>query len=570
MMPPLDVDGATREELVVPAGSKGSSGRNDRSSEDRLVTSVEEIQEFAARIRKKLTGDEAEQLDNLIFSLVYFLQLLAKSRMSIRRLRGMIFGGKSEKSSKVMKTDGEATDSTSSNDEHAGSDESPHPDGQDQPPEDRKAKRKKPGHGRNAGDKHTGATDVDVACEDLTPGGICPSCQDGKVYLFKPDGVQLHFVGQPPIRVTRYRLQRFRCRLCDRLFTADLPEEARGSKYDETVVSTLAMLKFDAFLPWYRQERFLRSFGILLSDSTISDLVAKAAAELLVVFQFLFSLAARSELVTIDDTWNRILLGAGEPIPGRTGIHTTGIAARDGPHEIILYLTGANHAGENLSELLAKRPEDLPLVIRMADSLSRNNPKEAVALLAKCLTHGRRKFVEIFDLFPKSCRFVIQTIADVYRVDRFTKYKRMSPEQRLDFHQRWSGPRMERLKIWLQDQLDQRQVEDNSSLGEAIQYMLNHWDGLTMFLKVAGAPLDTNIVENALRRIVLIRRNSLFYRTQNGADVGDIFTSLIATCRANAVDPFEYLTALLRNLPQVKRDPASWLPWKFETSLAAA
>jgi hypothetical protein len=52
--------------------------------------------------------------------------------------------------------------------------------------------------------------------------------------------------------------------------------------------------------------------------------------------------------------------------------------------------------------------------------------------------------------------------------------------------------------------------------------------------------------------------------------VGDIFTSLIATCRANAVDPFEYLTALLRNLPQVKRDPASWLPWKFETSLAAA
>ena len=78
------------------------------------------------------------------------------------------------------------------------------------------------------------------------------------------------------------------------------------------------------------------------------------------------------------------------------------------------------------------------------------------------------------------------------------------------------------------------------------------------------------MVENALRRIVLMRKNAMFYRTQKGADVGDTFTSLIATCRANGVDPFRYLTALLRNERKANRDPESWLPWNFETALAAA
>jgi len=157
-------------------------------------------------------------------------------------------------------------------------------------------------------------------------------------------------------------------------------------------------------------------------------------------------------------------------------------------------------------------------------------------------------------------------LKEVYQVDARAKREGLSDEERLYLHQAESQPVMDGLHQWLTDQIEQKQVEPNSSLGEAINYMLNHWHPLTLFLRQAGAPLDNNICERALKKAILHRRNSLFYKSRGGAKVGDTYMSLIYTCELNGVDAFDYLTQLLRHPGEVAVDPASWMPWNYPAS----
>ena len=141
----------------------------------------------------------------------------------------------------------------------------------------------------------------------------------------------------------------------------------------------------------------------------------------------------------------------------------------------------------------------------------------------------------------------------------------MTADQRLRFHQSKSGPLMEDLETWLNDQLDQKKVEPNCGLGQAISYMLNHWKPLTLFLRVPGAPLDNNICERALKKAILHRKNALFYKTEHGAHVGDLFMSLIHTCNLAGVNPFDYLTELQKHSADLADHPEKWLPWNYNS-----
>jgi len=113
-------------------------------------------------------------------------------------------------------------------------------------------------------------------------------------------------------------------------------------------------------------------------------------------------------------------------------------------------------------------------------------------------------------------------------------------------------------------------VEPHSALGAAIQYLRKHWEKLTLFLRVPGAPLDNNICERALKKAILHRKNALFYKTQNGADVGDLHMSLIHTCELCGANPFDYLTQLQRHAEEVATTPDRWLPWNYRNNFTAA
>jgi len=129
---------------------------------------------------------------------------------------------------------------------------------------------------------------------------------------------------------------------------------------------------------------------------------------------------------------------------------------------------------------------------------------------------------------------------------------------------------MEKLHAWLQTQFDESKEEPNSGLGEAIRYLLKHWERLTLFLRQAGAPLDNNIAERGLKKAILHRKNSLFYKTQNGAQVGDLFMSLIHTCELCDANPLDYLTALQKHSAELARNPSDWMPWNYGGTLERA
>lgn len=206
----------------------------------------------------------------------------------------------------------------------------------------------------------------------------------------------------------------------------------------------------------------------------------------------------------------------------------------------------------------------------MCDALACNIAGEFTTLLCNCLAHGRRKIVDIIEHFPEPCRTVIEVLAKVYANDAHCRDQRLSPEQRLAHHRDHSAAPMHALQTWMNEQFEQRHVEPNSGLGQALRYLLKHWSGLTLFLRKAGAPLDNNICERALKRAILHRKNSMFYKTRNGAEVGDIYMSLIHTCALCRVNPFEYLQALQIHVQAVQTRPALWLPWNYREQLKLA
>ncbi len=238
-----------------------------------------------------------------------------------------------------------------------------------------------------------------------------------------------------------------------------------------------------------------------------------------------------------------------------------------------MFFTGRQHAGENLAVILAKRVDALEPPIQMCDALSRNLPKmpqTPAVIVSHCIAHARRRFVEVTPNFPEACRHVLETLGKVYHHDALARKQKLSADQRLLYHQQHSGPVMDQLKQWLSDQLEQKRVEPNSGLGGAIGYLLKYWDRLTLFLRQPGAPLDNNICERILKRAILHRKNSLFYKTAKGAEVGDLFMSLIHTAELCGANPFDYLTQLQRHSDELEQHPQDWMPWNYLETLDRA
>jgi transposase len=236
-----------------------------------------------------------------------------------------------------------------------------------------------------------------------------------------------------------------------------------------------------------------------------------------------------------------------------------------------LFFTGRQHAGENLTDLLKRRVAQMSEPIQMCDALSRNTPKTANGvkiLLAHCLAHGRRQFVDVAANFPQECGYVLESLGMVYGNEALAREQALDNEARLRFHQEYSGPLLEQLHRWLREQLEEAKTEPNSGLGKAISYLLKHWQPLTLFLREKGAPLDNNLCERALKKAILNRKNAMFYKTLNGALVGDLFMSLIHTCELNGVNSFRYITELQKHSSDVNRTPEDWMPWNYSETLA--
>jgi transposase len=500
-----------------------------------------------------LQDGDYEIIKAMVETIELLNQCVDEKATSIRRLLRMLFGPRTEKLKNVIK-DKETSDSAKSKQENT---------------TDKSNKPKPKGHGRNAAADYTGAEQIKVDHPSLKSKDNCPGCLKGILYEMKVPKVVVRITGKAPIGGKVYQMQKLRCNLCGEIFIADTPAGIGEEKYDAASGAMIALLKYGSGMPFYRLEQLQGSCGVPLPASTQWEIVKQVAEQIYPVYPQLNWLAAQGDVIHNDDTIMKVLAlmqqNNLQDQSERKGIFTTGIVSTLNDQKIALFFTGRKHAGENLADLLQQRQSDRSPPIQMCDALSRNTSEAFKRILANCLAHGRRKFVEVAPNFPEQCRYVIETLAEVYKNDEIAKEQNMTADQRLHFHQTKSGPLMDDLKTWLNDQLDQKKVEPNSGLGQAISYMLNHWEPLTLFLRVPNAPLDNNICERALKKAILHRKNALFYKTENGARVGDLFMSLIHTCNLAGVNPFDYLTELQKHSAELAEHPEKWLPWNYNT-----
>ncbi len=547
-----------------------------------MDTSLEELSGLIERLdSRRLDEDDYPVVANVVATVMYLKQVHDDKSMSIKRLLDLLFGSVSSEKTDKLVAQLEATGKSAGKN--------------GQKKDKARAKKKKPkGHGRNGASAYTGAERVQVALKQLGTGDVCPCCPHGKGKVYPSSEGPKRLVrlrGEAPVQAKVWELERLRCNLCGEVFTAEAPVAAGPEKYDASVAAIIALLKYGCGFPFYRLEQLQSNFGVPLAASTQWEIVSEAAAQLQPVFDELRHQAANGKLLHNDDTSMRVLelmkenrqhATRGDPDElvdqdngkqnkkqnkkKRTGMFTTGIVSVTEEHEIAIFNTGREHAGESLAELLKERTSAKP-PLQMCDALSRNIPKEFETILGNCLTHARRYFVKVVEAFPEQCLFVIEILRDVYEHDEQTREQNMSPEKRLDYHKEHSAPLMKKLHEWLELQFSDKLVEPNSSLGQAISYMLNHWSKLTLFLRVPGAPLDNNICERILKQAILHRKNALFYKTLNGAAVGDLFMSFIHTCRLPGVNALDYLTELLRHAEQAALEPNKWMPWNYNDQL---
>ena len=543
-----------------------------------------ELDEIIALIRATNWSEATKDfLINCIRLACWFPTLLEKQHITMRKLREMIFGkGKKRKKSgnngdgntscgDSGDKNGNPPTATSNTTEDSSSDDANSEAGTTE----NNKKVAKPKKGKNKGrNPHTIYEDAEIIWHrliDIKPGSPCPEDLCTGRLSALPAGVIVVIDGQPMVKVTKHFVEKYRCGLCGYRVEAKVPEELEGKQkvYTPELKTYLALHKFFLAVPYHRMDTYQKMLNVPLPDSTQWNLIESVASSCYPVFNYSKILAANSKIIWKDDTVNRILDVIAENKRNEndtTGMHTTCIMAEteDG-HKIALYLNGTQHSGENVEDVLNLRDDAKGAIIQMSDALAVNTPATIATIACYCLSHGFRKIEYLDDYFPLPCMSIMKKLGKVFEIDANTR--EMTDDERLAYHIEHSKPIMFALYEQIEDLLSSKDVEPNGELAKALRYFQNHWVELTRFLSVAGAPIDNNIVERALKLAIRVRKNSLFYKSRYSAALSGMLISLIYTCIYSDVNPAIYLTALQKNAEAVTKNPELWMPWNFDEQL---
>ncbi len=256
----------------------------------------------------------------------------------------------------------------------------------------------------------------------------------------------------------------------------------------------------------------------------------------------------------------------------RTGINATGVYWETPNGPVLLFYTERHHAGEIVDRLLRHRRRSSPKLVKCTDGASKNFAHEQADELVEstCNAHAFLKFRAIKDKHPAEYAEAGRVYQQVFDHDDEVQALGLTPIDRMLYHQERSKPLLLQLKKMCEERITSKRVEPSSQLWEPLTFVLNQWDRLTRFCDVAGVPLDTNLVEQALILPVRYFSGSFNYHTEDGAVVGDGAMSLIATARAHDVEPVAYLTECLRCHEDLAQRPEHYLPWLYRARVEAA
>ena len=551
---------------------------DDKKGPEIIDKTQEELSGIIEAIKQSNLSETNQQFVIKCIELACWLpRVLQKKNVSLSRLKKLIFGKGYRGKHKKKKESGSGDTGNSSGGEDGSnippassdSDSEAHaaPLNKEPHAQDEEASGSSTHRGRIAHEAYSEDESIVVSL-NYTRGDRCPQQCGGKLYALG-SGVVVRLAGQSFAKVTKYYLEKLRCNVCGYYLSAKLPATVAKDKYTASFKAQLAMMKFYLGVPYYRLARHQAMLGCPLPDSTQWQLIEKLGSYCYGLFYYLQSLAANGALVYNDDTHLKILDTIKQikqaSDPKRRGMVTTCVIGEHDGHQIVFYLNGLLHSGENLDVLLATRDDEKQPILQMSDALPANTPKQVATLACYCLSHGLRKFDELKEFFPNECIPVLRELSRVFAIDK--KTRAMDDKTRLTYHQTHSRPILFALYEMIETLLAAPKTEPNNDLAIALRYLKNHWVKLTRFLSVPGAPICNNLVERALKLAIRTRKNSLFYKTTYSASLSGIITSLIATCELAQADPIDYLTVLQTYPTAIRQSPQAWLPWNYRTSL---
>lgn len=356
-----------------------------------------------------------------------------------------------------------------------------------------------------------------------------------------------------------------RCNCCKKYHKAKLPDGIDDSKrYSVSAITTAGISRYIFGTPHYRIESIQKNIGCFISTSSLFEMSEDLMNAIYPVYERLVEISANSDVLKIDDSRMKILSHSIKLEGVKKYTCISGVVAKSDFGNIHLYKTNEKTAGKFMDEILSHRNKDGP-VISMSDALPANKSKNNEVIFAKCLVHARRNFFEIIEFFINECKTMIGHFSHIWKNERHCIDHELTDKERLDYHQKNSNSYMNKIHDYAKSLLDNKEVEPNSSIGKACKYLLKHWEGLTMFLKHEKAPIDNNECERLIKKAIIHRKNSLFYRTEMGALVGDTIMSVGFTGLEHGVQIYNWFETMLINHTDVFMNPDKYLPWNFKS-----
>ncbi len=318
--------------------------------------------------------------------------------------------------------------------------------------------------------------------------------------------------------------------------------------------------KYADFLPLYRLENIFERIGCEISRSTLSVWCGDVADLILVLYERMCDRVRQSHVILTDDTPMPML----EPGRGKTRQARMWVYLGDESQPYSVFHFTESRKRDGPLEFLRDYKEML-----VADVYGGYDGVVAGNAIRRggCHAHARRKFVDAEKTAPQIAREAVEFYRTLYRIERDAAA--LDAPSRLACRQERSWPLLE---SWHERLCALRQtLLPKNPMAEAVNYSLNQWKELTLFLEDGAVPIDNNASEREMKRVVLNRKNSLFVGNARGGRTAAILSSFTATCRRHGIDPHRYLTQLLVNLPLWPiSDLDAWMPdrWKLrQTSL---
>jgi transposase len=396
---------------------------------------------------------------------------------------------------------------------------------------------------------------LDVAEADT----VCPCCHGERRRIGEERTEELRFA---PARfwVREYIRPKYACPRCEEGGVVIAPAPARvlpKGLFGPDVLAHLLVSKYADHLPLHRQLTIFARHGVRLSESTVNQAVLACAERLRPLVDLLKVHILASGHVFSDDT-PIVLKGnrEGERVQARLWVYIGG--GETGPPASVFEFT-PDRRGEHPQGFLAGFQGYL-----QADAYSGYDPLYASALVVEvaCWDHARRYFEKAAKLHKKSGRahVALTYIRTLYRLER--QIKDLSPEERFWARRREALPVLRQFKDWLEAQAPS--VSTKSLFGEALTYTLNQWQALVEYTNHGLLEISNATAENAIRPVAVSRKNWLFVGSERGGHTAAVLFSLLATCRQNRVNPSQWLTHVLEQLPVTAEvDYPSLLPFHF-------